>query len=65
MRKKQVKELIKLLEKYKDEHIEKWSDETFIKDIIYFLGITFNKKYLFSDGFNKFTKKVIKVIGSK
>lgn len=52
---KQIDKLINYLELYKNlDSLEICSDETFMKDLIYGVGISFSEKYEFSDGYKKF-----------
>lgn len=56
----QLKILIKSLEKYgKEKFMNQYSDEGFILDVIYFLGLSFDKvKFGFHKGMTEFVKAV-------
>lgn len=62
---KNLESFIKKLKKYKKElstSIE-YTDKTFLKDIIYFLGISIDENnYNYAEGLKKFTKYLNKTI---
>jgi len=61
---KVIKKLIIQLQKYKEEeYFDTYKSETLIKDVIFFLGKSFDKKkYNYAGGFEKFVEEVKKIL---
>lgn len=52
-----LKTFVLELQKYK-RGVNKWSEKTFVLDILYLLGITLDDMYLGAEGFKLFEEKV-------
>ena len=64
-KKSKLKSAVKYLQKYMDTYpvqvgYEAYSKETFIDDILYGLGCSLDKKYMFAQGYDLFKKELIK-----
>lgn len=63
IRKSDIQQLQSKLKQYVEkENPEKYSADTIIKDVIYFLGISIDPKFAFANGFDEFKKHVKKAL---
>ena len=67
-RQRKVKTMIKYFTHYMTTYDKQlgyldYTDETIINDVLYGLGISMGKKYLYSGGFDKFKERLRKHLG--
>lgn len=63
---KETKKLIEKLQHYvKSENVEDYKKETFILDVLYFLGLSINEENRYAEGFKKFRKEIEELVKEK